>query len=84
MPEIARPCRDDLTDNATDPTTAQQDLYMPHWTLACATDDIETEDVIRFDHDGATYAIYRAPDDRFYATAGRCTDEDVHLERDEP
>jgi 3-phenylpropionate/trans-cinnamate dioxygenase ferredoxin component len=52
---------------------------MPTWTLACATSDIDAEDLIRFDHGGATYAIYRAPDDRFYATAGRCTHEDVHL-----
>ena len=52
---------------------------MPQWIRACATDDIEPEDLIRFDHGGATYAIYRSPDDRFYATAGRCTHEDVHL-----
>jgi 3-phenylpropionate/trans-cinnamate dioxygenase ferredoxin subunit len=52
---------------------------MPHWIRACATDDISPEDLIRFDHGGLTYAIYRAPDGRFYATAGRCTHEDVHL-----
>jgi 3-phenylpropionate/trans-cinnamate dioxygenase ferredoxin component len=52
---------------------------MPQWTLACETSDIDAEDLIRFDHGGATYAIYRSPDDKFYATAGRCTHEDVHL-----
>jgi 3-phenylpropionate/trans-cinnamate dioxygenase ferredoxin subunit len=52
---------------------------MPQWINACATSDIELEDLIRFDHAGATYAIYRSPDDTFYATAGRCTHEDVHL-----
>ncbi len=52
---------------------------MPHWIRACATDDISPEDLIRFDHDGLTYAIYHAPDGRIYATAGRCTHEDVHL-----
>ncbi|MCA3551711.1 MAG: Rieske 2Fe-2S domain-containing protein, partial [Rhodobacter sp.] len=45
---------------------------MPQWIRACATDDINPEDLIRFDHDGDTYAIYHAPDGRFYATAGRC------------
>ena len=52
---------------------------MPTWIRACATDDIDPEDLIRFDHGVATYAIYRSPDDRYYATAGRCTHEDVHL-----
>lgn len=49
------------------------------WVDACATDDIEEEDVIRFDHGGRTYAIYRSPDDEFFATDGLCTHEKVHL-----
>jgi 3-phenylpropionate/trans-cinnamate dioxygenase ferredoxin component len=52
---------------------------MPQWIDACATDDIDTEDLIRFDHAGATYAIYRSPEDAFYATAGLCSHENVHL-----
>jgi 3-phenylpropionate/trans-cinnamate dioxygenase ferredoxin component len=52
---------------------------MTRWIDACATDDIDAEDLIRFDHDGATYAIYHAPDGRFYCTAGLCTHENVHL-----
>jgi 3-phenylpropionate/trans-cinnamate dioxygenase ferredoxin subunit len=45
------------------------------WVEACAADDIEPEDVIRFDHDGRTFAIYRSPDDRYYATDGLCSHE---------
>ena len=52
---------------------------MPEWIRACAETDIEREDLIRFDHAGSTFAIYHAPDGQFYATAGRCTHEDVHL-----
>jgi 3-phenylpropionate/trans-cinnamate dioxygenase ferredoxin subunit len=52
---------------------------MPNWTRACATADIDPEDLIRFDHGTETYAIYHAPDGQFYATAGRCTHEAVHL-----
>ena len=52
---------------------------MPQWIDACATDYIDAEDLIRFDHAGASYAIYHAPDGQFYATAGRCTHEDVDL-----
>jgi 3-phenylpropionate/trans-cinnamate dioxygenase ferredoxin subunit len=49
------------------------------WIDACATDDIDQEDLIRFDHSGATYAIYHGVDGQFYATAGNCTHENVHL-----
>jgi 3-phenylpropionate/trans-cinnamate dioxygenase ferredoxin subunit len=45
------------------------------WIRACAVDDVEEEDVIRFDHQGTTYAIYRDPGGAFFATAGICTHE---------
>lgn len=53
---------------------------MTKWVEACGADDIESEDLIRFDHDGQTYAIYRSPDDSYFCTAGLCTHEKVHLE----
>jgi 3-phenylpropionate/trans-cinnamate dioxygenase ferredoxin subunit len=46
---------------------------------ACKTDDVEAEDVIRFDHSGRTFAVYRSEDDEYYATDGLCTHEKVHL-----
>ncbi|MBV7397143.1 MocE family 2Fe-2S type ferredoxin [Mameliella sediminis] len=49
------------------------------WIDACAVDDIETEDLIGFSHDGKLYAIYRSPDDQFYATDGHCSHEKVSL-----
>lgn len=52
---------------------------MSEWIEACATDDIDEEDLIRFDHGGRTYAIYRSPDDEFFCTDGLCTHEQVHL-----
>lgn len=52
---------------------------MAQWVEACAKDDIDEEDVIRFDHDGHVYAIYRSPDDEFFATDGLCTHEQVNL-----
>ena len=52
---------------------------MSDWIKACRTDDIEPEDVIRFDHDGRTFAVYRTADDKFYATDGLCTHQKVHL-----
>lgn len=49
------------------------------WVETCSAGEIEAEDVVRFDHDGLTYAIYRNEDDAFFATAGLCTHEKVHL-----
>ena len=52
---------------------------MSNWIEACAADDIDAEDVIRFDHEGRTYAIYRSPEDTYHATDGLCTHEKIHL-----
>lgn len=52
---------------------------MSDWVRVCATGDIDEEDVIRFDHDGRTFAIYRSPEDTFHATDGLCTHEKIHL-----
>jgi 3-phenylpropionate/trans-cinnamate dioxygenase ferredoxin component len=49
------------------------------WIDACATDAVEKEDLIRWDHGSQTFAIYRSPEGEYFATAGRCTHEDVHL-----
>lgn len=53
---------------------------MPTWIDACASDEIELEDLIRFDHEGRTFAIYRSPQDEYFCTDGLCTHENVHLE----
>lgn len=49
------------------------------WIEACEADDIEQEDVVRFDHGGRTFAIYRSPENAYYATDGLCTHQAVHL-----
>ena len=53
---------------------------MAEWIDACATNDIDEEDLIRFDHGDRTFAIYRSPSDEFFCTGGLCTHEQVHLE----
>ena len=49
------------------------------WIDVCAVDDIDEEDVMRFDHGPRTYALYRSADSEFFATAGLCTHESIHL-----
>jgi 3-phenylpropionate/trans-cinnamate dioxygenase ferredoxin component len=52
---------------------------MSEWVEACGADEVEQEDVVRWDHAGRTFAIFRSPDDAFFATDGLCTHERVHL-----
>jgi len=49
------------------------------WIEVCAADEIDEEDVIRFDHAGRTFAVYRSPEDTYHATDGLCTHEKIHL-----
>ncbi|AOF91612.1 Rieske [2Fe-2S] domain, MocE subfamily protein [Sinorhizobium sp. RAC02] len=49
------------------------------WIEVCAADEIDEEDVIRFDHSGRTFAIYRSPEGTYHATDGLCTHEKIHL-----
>ncbi len=49
------------------------------WVDVCDVDDIEAEDVRRFNHDGRTFAIYRTAEGEVFATDGLCTHEQAHL-----
>ncbi len=48
------------------------------WHLVCAAEEIDEEDVHRFDHGERTFAVYNTPKG-FYATDGVCTHEEAHL-----
>ena len=50
-----------------------------NWIEVGKTDSIDMEDLIRFDHAGKTFCVYKI-EDGFYATDGICTHEAVHLE----
>ena len=49
------------------------------WAEICASGFLGKEDVIRFDHEGQTYAVYRTADGALYATDGLCTHGNAHL-----
>jgi len=51
---------------------------MGQWIAACAFDEIDDEDVKRFDHGGRTFAVYRV-NNKVYASDGLCTHEQAHL-----
>ena len=52
---------------------------MADWVEACGAEDVELEEVIRFDHGSRTFAIYRSPEDEYFCTDGLCSHEKVHL-----
>lgn len=54
-------------------------MQLEGWTYACEADAVDEEDVIRFDSGNRSFAIYRSEDSDYYATAGFCTHEKVHL-----
>ena len=51
---------------------------MSEWIEVCAASDIEEEDLIRWDRDGRSFAVYNT-ENGFFATDGYCTHERQHL-----
>lgn len=49
------------------------------WIRVCAANEIEQDDLRRFDRGDRTFVVYRTADDEYYATDGLCTHEKVHL-----
>lgn len=49
------------------------------WMEVCADDHLRRADVIRFDHDRKTFAIYRDEGGELFATDGLCTHGNTHL-----
>jgi Na(+)-translocating NADH:ubiquinone oxidoreductase F subunit len=49
------------------------------WMKVAEADILKNEDVIRFDHNAKTYAIYRDDNGNLYATDGLCTHGNTHL-----
>lgn len=49
------------------------------WIEICDSNLLQKEDVLRFDHEKKTYAMYRSADGNFYATDGLCTHGNAHL-----
>ena len=52
---------------------------MSQWHHVCPAEDIDEEDLVRFDHAGSTYCVYNT-EKGYFATDGICTHEEQHLE----
>ena len=49
------------------------------WVDACSVEEIETEDAIRFDHGGRSYAIFATDEGDVFCTDGWCSHDGAHL-----
>lgn len=52
---------------------------MTDWVQVCDADEIDEEDLVRFDHGDLTFCVYNT-EKGFFATDGMCTHEAQHLE----
>jgi Na(+)-translocating NADH:ubiquinone oxidoreductase F subunit len=49
------------------------------WIKICETSQLQKNEVVRFDCDEDTFAIYQTSDGNYYATDGMCTHANMHL-----
>ena len=71
--------RPDWTQGAVVHSAEGRAAAVDGWIEACSAGALRRSDVIRFDHDGATYALYRTAEGQLYATEGACTHGSSHL-----
>ncbi len=76
LPATARPVGSEPIAAAI---TADGRREVDGWIEVCDADVLGRSDVIRFDHGGRTFAIYRTEQDTFHATDGICTHGNTHL-----
>lgn len=69
------------SDAATQSTaiTSQGKPVIGGWVEVCESTHLRKADVLRFDHNFRTYAIYRTADDMLHASDGLCTHGNAHL-----
>ena len=59
--------------------TGEADSLINGKIVVCRVDDLPKGEVLRFDFQKKTYAIYRTVNNEFYATDGLCTHGNAHL-----
>ncbi len=77
--KLPTPTRPEAAPVAVPIITAANPVAVNGWVEVGSVELLRREDVLRFDHAGQTYAIYRTADDRYFATDGICTHGNTHL-----
>lgn len=52
---------------------------MLNWIEVCSAGELDTEEILRFDYENKTYAVFKSPDEKYYCTDGLCSHQHVHL-----
>jgi Na+-transporting NADH:ubiquinone oxidoreductase subunit F len=60
-------------------TGNEDSIDLDGWIQVCGVDKLGKGDVVRFDVNENTYAVYRTIENRYYATDGICTHSNAHL-----
>ncbi|WP_430933205.1 NADH:ubiquinone reductase (Na(+)-transporting) subunit F [Saccharicrinis sp. 156] len=57
----------------------KEDADKDGWIKVCCEDEMVYNEILRVDCGDATFALYKLPGDKFYATEGICTHGNTHL-----
>jgi MocE subfamily Rieske [2Fe-2S] domain protein len=77
--KLPAPARGDAVTVAAKTVSSSDPADAHGWVAIGPAAMLGRADVIRFDHGGRTYAVYRTEGDTFHATAGICTHGNTHL-----
>ncbi|HLO31220.1 MAG TPA: fatty acid desaturase, partial [Anaerolineales bacterium] len=77
--QLPPPASLDIASDSSIVVTSVGKPVVDGWIEVCQGQSLLKEDVLRFDHEFMTYAIYRAADGTCYATDGTCTHGNAHL-----
>jgi Na+-transporting NADH:ubiquinone oxidoreductase subunit F len=68
-----------VTSELSNRYTGKADSLVNGKIVVCGVNDLQKGDVLRFDFQQNTYAVYRTEKDEYYATEGFCTHGNTHL-----
>lgn len=68
-----------VTEDSEKPIDETQLIEREGWLEICDTKMLKKEDILRFDYENKTYALYRTQENQVYATDGLCTHGNAHL-----
>ena len=77
--QLPIPANNATVSQTTQTITSDDKSVVDGWIEVCDNNLLQKDDVLRFDHDKKTYALYCAADGKFYATDGLCTHGNAHL-----
>jgi MocE subfamily Rieske [2Fe-2S] domain protein len=76
LPATAKPAASIPTESTIIAADSTEEIG---WVSVCDPAVLGSGEVIRFDHDNRTFAVYRTTDGSFHATDGICTHGKTHL-----